>query len=216
MSERLDIRLSEEEKKRLAELAKQKGVSMTDLVRVWIVRGDVVHVLSEQLQDILNDFAKWHVLHNTNTSILYLCLNLRNRMDTVQDATKRTMIYKWTAFFDESFRFMRDNISDLTRRLSRFISKKEPKEKEILINLIIEFSKIVVSYHNVFVEGFMNILQNMGKNAKRDIGDVYNDEFRTRYNEIASKYEDFLKRVQRELGGGLEQAIPRAREFRAK
>jgi hypothetical protein len=216
MSERLDIRLSEEEKRRLAELAKQRGVSMTDLVRMWIMRGDVVHVLAEQLQDITNDFARWHVLENRSTSIHNLCENLRGRVGTIEDEMKRRIMYQWIEFFLRSFQLMRNDVSDLTGRLTTFITQKEPKEKMVLVHLIKEFTQIIISYNNVFVRSFIEILQNMDKYTKRDTGARYNDDFRTRYNEIASKCEDFLKRAERELGETLQQAIPRAKEFRAK
>jgi len=214
MAERLEVRLSEEEKKRLAELAKQKGVSMTDLVRVWIMRGDVVHVLAEQLQDITNDFAKWHVLENRSTSIKNLCENLRGRVGAIEDEGKRAIMFDWIEFFPRSFQFMRNDVSDLKERLARFISQEEPKEKMVLVSLVNKFASIIISYNNVFVESFMKILQNMDEYSKRNFGARYNDDFRTRYNEIASKYEDFLKRAQRELGESLVQAIPRAKEFR--
>ena len=216
MSERLDVRLSEEEKQRLAQLAKQKGVSMTDLVRVWIMRGDVIHVLAEQLQDIINDFAKWHVLENRSTSLSNLCENLRGRMGAIEDETVRKILFQWTDFFTRSFQFMRNDVSRLKRRLAKYISQEEPKEKNVLIDIISEFAQIIISHNNVFVESFIKILQNMDERTKNSSGARYNDDFRTRYNEIASKYEDFLKRAQRELGEPLEQAIPRAKEFRVK
>lgn len=212
-AERLDIRLSDEEKKRLAELADQKGVSMADLVRTWIMRGDVAHVLAEQLQDIVNDFAKWHVLENRRTSVQFLCTDLRSRM-AITDATRSRMMYRWLDLFHQSFQFMRSNVSNLSTRLSRFISQKEPKEKKVLVRLISEFAQIITSYHDIFVRGFMDILQDVDDKTKKDISGVYNDEFRTRFNEITSKYEDFLKRAQRELGEELKQAMPRAKEFR--
>ena len=217
MSERLEVRLSEEEKERLAELAKQKGISMTDLVRVWIMRGDVVHVLAEQLQDITNDFAKWHVLENRSTSINNLCENLRGRVGAIDNKGKQaTIIFDWIEFFNRSFRLMRNDVSDLKRRIAKFISQKEPKEKKVLVDLINEFALIIISHNNVFVESFIKILQNMDEYSKRNFGARYNDDFRTRYNEIASKFEEFTKIAQRELGVDLEQAIPRAKEFRAK
>lgn len=216
MSERLEVRLSEEEKKRLAELAKQRGISMTDLVRTWIIRGDVVHVLAEQLKDITNDFAKWHVLENRSTSINNLCEHLRGRMGAIEDEGRRVIIFDWIEFFNRSFQLMRNDVSDLMRRLAKFISQKEPKEKKVLVDLINEFALIINSHNNIFVESFIKILQNMDEYSKRDYGARYNDDFRTRYNEIASKFEEFTKIAQRELGEGLEQAIPRAKEFRAK
>ena len=215
-AERLDIRLGEEEKKRLAELAKQRGVSMTDLVKTWIMRGDVVHVLAEQLQDIMNDFAKWHVLEHRSTNIGHLCNDLRGRMEGIEDQMRRVIIYEWIGFFNRSYQLIRNDVVYLRNRLNKFVKQREPKDREVLFKLTIEFSQIVTSYHNIFLQGFLDILQNMDEKTKRRAGETYNDEFRTRYNEIASKYEDFLKRTQRELGGGLESAMPRAREFRAK
>lgn len=216
MSERLEVRLSEEEKKRLAELAKQKGISMTDLVRVWIMRGDVVHIIAEQLQDITNDFAKWHVLENRSTSINNLCEHLRGRVGAIKDEGKREIMFDWIEFFNRSFRLMKNAVSDSKKRLAKFISQKEPKDKKVLADLINEFALIIISHNNVFVESFIKILQNMDEYSKQNIGARYNDDFRTRYNEIASKFEEFTKIAQRELGVGLEQAIPRAKEFRAK
>ena len=215
-AERLDIRLSEEEKRRLAELAKQRGVNMADLVRMWIMRGDVVHVLAEQLQDIVNDFAKWHVLEDRSTNIGHLCNNLRGRTGSIDDEKTRVIVHEWIGFYNQSFRLVRNDVTELRKKLKKFINQKEPKEKDVLIDIIINFTNIVTSFNNIFVRGFINIIQKMGEGTKKDVGARFNDEFRTRYNEIASKYEDFLKRTQRELGVGLEGTIPRAKEFRTK
>jgi hypothetical protein len=217
LSDRIDIRLSEEEKARLNELAKQKGVSMTDLIRTWITRGDVVHVLAEQLQDISNDFAKWHVLEIRNTSIRMLCDSLRNALSSEQDQWKRTLIYEWIEFFGRSFQLMTNDVSAFKRKVEMFVGQTEPKQKEALIEFVAEFRQIVTLYCNVFIDGFIDILQVMDERTKEYIGGTYNDELRTRYNEITSKYEDFLKRVQRELGESFpEPTVPRAKEFRPK
>lgn len=216
MSERVDIRLTEEEKARLAELAKQKGVSMTDLVRTWITRGDVIHVLAEQLQDISNDFAKWHVMENRNTCVRSLCDELRNRLGSDDEQWKRLAIYKWIDFFNRSFDLMKDSVSKFKHRADLFIRQSEPKQKDVLVGLMVILKQNVTYYNSVFIEGFLDILQMMdGKNID-DISARYNDELRTRYNEITSKFEDFLKRAQRELGETFEQAMPRARESRHK
>lgn len=214
MSERIDIRLSEEEKKRLTELAQEKGLNMTDLIRTWITRADVVHVLAEQLQDISNDFAKYHVQENRSTSVRNLCDNLRNTLGSTDDPSKRTMIYEWIEFFNASFQLMVGDVANFKNRVAEFIKQPEPKRKDALIELVYVFNQIVILYNSVFIEGFINILQVMDKQTKEDVGGRYNDELRTRYNEITSKYEDFLKRAQRELGESLEQAMPRAKEFR--
>lgn len=215
MAERIDVRLTEEDKARLAELAKQKGVSMTDLIRTWITRGDVVHVLAEQLQDISNDFAKWHVLENRNTCVRVLCDNLRNVLSSQQDEWKRIALYQWMDFFNRTFQLMVNDVSALKHRVAVFVRQTEPKQKDVLIELVVEFREIVTLYNNVFLEGFLSILQIMDEKGKDYIGRTYNDELRTRYNEITSKYEDFLKRVQRELGESFaEQAMSRAKEFR--
>lgn len=216
MSERIDIRLSEEEKMRIAELAKEKGVSMTDLVRIWIARADVVHVLAEQLQDVSNDFAKWHVLENRNASVRVLCDSLRNTISSNEEQWKRNAMYKWIEFFNQSFQLMVNDVSDFKDRVAEFLKQPEPKQKNVLVELINAFKRIVALYNNVFIEGFINILECMDEQAREYAGGTYNDEVRTRYNEITSKYEDFLKRAQRELGENLEQAMPRAREFRRK
>jgi hypothetical protein len=216
VSERVDIRLSEEEKARLAELAKQKGVSMTDLVRTWITRGDVIHVLAEQLQDITNDFAKWHVLENRNTCVRNLCDELRNRLGSDEEQWKRLAIYRWIDFFNRSFDLMKDSVSKFKHRVDLFIRQSEPKEKDVLLELVMIFKQNVTYYNSVFIEGFIDILQMIDEKYTDDVSARYNDELRTRYNEITSKFEDFLKRVQRELGETFEQAMPRAREFRYK
>ena len=216
MSERVDIRLSEEEKTRLTELAKQKGVSMTDLVRTWITRGDVIHVLAEQLQDISNDFAKWHVLENRNTCVRNLCDELRNRLGSDEEQWKRLAIYRWIDFFNRSFDLMKDSVSKFKHRVDLFIRQSEPKEKDVLLELVMIFKQNVTYYNSVFIEGFIDILQMIDEKYTDDVSARYNDELRTRYNEITSKFEDFLKRVQRELGETFEQAMPRAREFRYK
>jgi len=216
MSERVDIRLSEEEKTRLTELAKQKGVSMTDLVRTWITRGDVIHVLAEQLQDISNDFAKWHVLESRNTCARNLCDELRNRLGSDEEQWKRLAIYKWIEFFNRSFDLMKDSVSKFKHRVDLFIRQSEPKEKDVLLELVMIFKQNVTYYNSVFIEGFIDILQMIDEKYTDDVSARYNDELRTRYNEITSKFEDFLKRVQRELGETFEQAMPRAREFRYK
>lgn len=217
MSERLDIRLSEEEKKRLAELATQRGVSMTDLVRTWITRGDVVHVLAEQLEDFVDDFDKWHVSENRNTSIRYLCEHLQGRTGFIKDdPSRQKVLYQWIGFFMQSFDLLKRHVSVLKTRVGKFIKQKEPKMKDDLIGLILQFILIVYYYDRIFLQGFLNILQNMDEQTKHSTGATYNDEFRTRYNEIASKLEDFLKRAERELGHGMEKVIPRAKEFRAE
>jgi hypothetical protein len=216
MSERVDIRLSEEEKTRLAELAKQRGVSMTDLVRTWITRGDVIHVLAEQLEDIGNDFAKWHVLENRKTSIRNLCDELRSRLPSDEEQWKRSAIYNWIEFFNRSFELMKDSVSMSNHKIHLFIRQLEPKQKEVLVELMMAFKQNVALYNSVFIEGFIDILQMMDEKHTNDISGRYNDELRTRYNEITSKFEDFLKRAQRELGEPFEQTMPRAREFRHK
>jgi hypothetical protein len=216
MSERIDIRLSEEEKARLAELAKQKGVSMTDLVRTWITRGDIIHVLAEQLQDISNDFIRWLVLENRGTCVRNLCDELRSRLPSDEEQWKRLAIYRWIEFFNRSFELMKNSVSKSTHTIDLFIRQPEPKQKEVLVELIMTFKQNVTLYNSVFIEGFIDILQMMdGKNTE-DVSARYNDELRVRYNEITSKFEDFLKRAQRELGDTFEQAMPRAREFRSK
>lgn len=216
--ERLDIRLSEEEKKRLAELAKERGVSMTDLVRTWIMRGDVVRVLGEQLHDFVKDFDKWHVSENRNTSIRYLCERLHGRTGAIKDQSNVTMLFNWTNFFGRSFQLLKRDLLILKGQLGELIKsdalKHTPIERTILTSSIIRFSNVIVSYHDTFINGFLEILKNMDEDTKRDTGGTYNDEVRTRYNEIASKYEDYIKRAERELGGGLERSIPRAKEFR--
>jgi hypothetical protein len=214
LAERIDVRLTEEDKARLAELAKQKGVSMTDLIRIWITRGDVVHVLAEQLQDISNDFAKWHVLENRNTSVRFLCDSLRNMLGSEQEEGKRIMIYHWIEFFNRSFQLMTGNVSEFKEKVAEFVGQSEPKRKEVLVKLVVSFGQIITLYNNIFLEGFIDILQVMDKRSREHISQAYNDELRTRYNEITSKYEDFLKRAQRELGESLEHAMPRAKEFR--
>lgn len=191
---------------------------MTDLVKTWIQKGDVVHVLAEQLQDFVNDFDKWHVSENRNTNIRHLGENLHGRMGNIEDASLRPVLYDWTNFFSESFQLLKDDISDTKRQLGDAIkaSVREPRGERIVLHVsILRFSKIVVLYHNIFIKGFLDILKNMDELTKGRFGATYNDEVRTRYNEIASKYEDFLKRAQRELGENLEQAIPRAKEFRS-
>jgi hypothetical protein len=216
MAERIDIRLSEEEKARLAELAKERGVSMTDLVRTWITRGDVIHVLAEQMQDISNDFAKWHVLENRNTCVRTLCDELRNRFPPDGEQWKRVAIYMWIEFFNRSFELMKNSVSKSKHTIDLFIRQSEPKQKEVLVELMMTFKQNVTLYNSVFIEGFIDILQMMDGKYIEDVSARYNDELRVRYNEITSKFEDFLKRAQRELGETFEQTMPRAREFRHK
>lgn len=216
MAERLDIRLSEEEKKRLAELARQKNVSMTDLVRMWITRGDMVHILAEQLQDFVKDFDTWHLSGNTNTSISFLCRFLQGRVTQIPDPSKHEITHEWIELFLQSFQLLRNDVLALKQRLNRFIIQKQPKKKFVLVDLIAEFTEIVTLYYNIFVQSFIKIIQKMDEKTKKDVGETYNDYFRTRYNEITSKYEDFLKRTQRELGADLERTISRVKEFRAE
>lgn len=216
MSERIDIRLSEEEKARLAELAKQKGVSMTDLVRTWITRGDVIHVLAEQLQDISNDFDRWLVLENRGTCVRNLCDELRNRLPSDEEQWKRIAIYTWIEFFNRSFELMKNSVSKSKHTIELFIRQSETKQKEVLVELMMTFKQNVTLYNSVFIEGFIDILQMMDEKYAEDVSARYNDELRVRYNEITSKFEDFLKRAQRELGEPFEQPMPRAKEFRRK
>ena len=216
MSERFDIRLSEEEKARLTELAKQKGVSMTDLVRTWITRGDIIHVLAEQLQDISNDFDRWLVLENTSTCVRNLCDGLRNRLTSDEEQWKRAAIYMWIEFFNRSFELMKNSVSKSKHTIDLFIRQSEPKQKEVLVELMMTFKQNVTLYNSVFIEGFIDILQMIDGKDTEDVSARYNDELRVRYNEITSKFEDFLKRAQRELGDTFEQTMPRAREFRRK
>ena len=49
----------------------------------------------------------------------------------------------------------------------------------------------VTLYNSVFIEGFIDILQMMDEKHIDDVSARYNDELRTRYNEITSKFEDF-------------------------
>jgi predicted transcriptional regulator len=216
MSERFDIRLSEEEKARLAELAKQKGVSMTDLVRTWITRGDIIHVLAEQLQDISNDFDRWLVLENRGTCVRNLCDELRNRLPPDMEQWKHLAIYTWIEFFNRSFELMKNSVSKSKHTIDLFIRQSEPKQKEVLVELMMTFKQNVTLYNSVFIEGFIDILQIIDGKYTEDASARYNDGLRVRYNEITSKFEDFLKRAQRELGDTFEQVMPRAREFRRK
>ena len=213
MSERLDVRLTEEEKERLSELAKQKNLSMTDLVRMWITRGDVVHVLAEQLQDFVSDFNKWH-MGDTTASMHYLCRTLRSR--PITDPSTREIMFGWMELFDRSFDLLAKDAARLQVELNKFVNNREAKDKTILVETILNFSDIVYAYNSIFVQSFLKIVNNMDESGRNEVGRLYSNDFRTRYNELASKYEDFLKRAQRELGQGLERDMPRAGEFRSK
>lgn len=213
MSERLDVRLTEEEKNRLAELAKQKNVSMTDLVRTWIARGDIVHVLAEQLQDFVSDFNKWHV-SDTTASIHYLCRTIRARPHS--NPSTRDIMFGWMELFNRSFDLLAKDANRLQVNLNIFVNKKKAKDKAILVEMILNFSNIVYAYNFIFVQSFLKIVNNVDESGRNAVRRLYSNDFRTRYNELNSKYEDFLKRAQRELGEGLERAMPRAGEFRPK
>jgi len=212
MSERLDIRLSDEEKEKLAEIAKSKGMSMTELVRTWIIKGDIAFVLAEQLSDFASDFAKWHVLEDRDTSILYLGRDLRHGPGPTPP-----FFYIITDFFVKSAELIRDDMRQLQRDINVFIKKTEPKEKEKLIALIAEFTSIVEKYYRIYVETFIEMFNALPEEYPRSSVEAhYNDGFRIRYNEFASKYEDFLKRASRELGADIAKPIQRAKELRAK
>ena len=111
---------------------------------------------------------------------------------------------------------MKDSVSKFKHRVDLFIGQSEPKQKDVLVELMMISKQNVTYYNSVFIEGFIDILQMMDEKNTDDVSARYNDELRTRYNEITSKFEDFLKRAQRELGEPFEQAMPRAREFRHK
>ena len=211
MSERLDIRLSEKEKEKLAEIAKSKGVSMTELVREWITKGDIAFVLAEQLSDLVNDFARWHVLENRDSSILYLGASIRGRLGELPG-----WAYRMSEFFENSSRLVKHELERLEEELRTFVGETEAREKKELIRIIHEFSWIVEQYNRVHVNGYMQIFDELDEKSQSRLQKPYNDEFRVRYNEFAAKYEDFLKRASRELGENLSKAIPRAKELRAR
>lgn len=211
MAERLDVRLSEEEKAKLAEIAKSKGVSMTEIVRAWITKGDIVFVLAEQLLDLVNDFAKWHVLENRDSSILYLGASIQGRV-----GTSPHWVYRMVEFFQNSCELIKHQVQHLKEELRIFVTQKEPKEKKELIRIIPEFTWIVQHYNGVYINGYMKIFNELNEENQYRLQGSYNDEFRVRYNEFAAKYEDFIKRASRELGVDLSSLIPRAKELRVK
>ena len=211
MSERLDVRLSEKEKEKLAEIAKSKGVSMTELIREWITKGDVAFVLAEQLLDLVNDFARWHVFENRDSSILHLGASIRGRI-----GTSPRWAFGMTDFFRNSSELIKHELQCLREELRIFVKDTEAKEKKELIRIITEFTWIVTQYDRVYVDGYMKIFDELNEENQSYLQRSYNDEFRVRYNEFAAKYEDFLKRATRELGENLSKAIPRAKELRIK
>jgi hypothetical protein len=111
---------------------------------------------------------------------------------------------------------LKHNILVLKNQLDVFVREFKTTskiKKTFLISSISNFSGYIISYNNTFVNGFMDILQNTGENTIKSVGKLYNADFRMRYNELASKYEDFLKRAQRELNANLESPMPRVNEF---
>lgn len=211
MTERLDIRLSEKEKEKLAEIAKSKGISMTELIREWITKGDIAFVLAEQLSDLVNDFARWHVLENRDSSILYLGAGIRGRLGELPG-----WAYRMSEFFENSSRLIKHELEYLKEELKTFVRETEAREKKELIRIIHEFSWIVEQYDRVYVDGYVKIFDELTEENQYRLQRSYNDEFRVRYNEFAAKYEDFLRRATRELGKNLSKAIPRAKELRVK
>lgn len=211
MAERLDVRLSEEEKAKLAEIAKSKGVTMTELVRAWITKGDVAFVLAEQMLDLVNDFAKWHVLDNRDSSILFLGVNISRRIGNLP-----RWAYGMVDFYQNSGELIKHQVQHLREELRIFVAQTEPKEKKKLIRIISEFTWIVQQYNRVYIDGYMKIFNELSEENQYHLQGSYNDEFRVRYNEFAAKYEDFLKRATRELGADLSKPIPRAKELRVK
>jgi hypothetical protein len=121
-----------------------------------------------------------------------------------------------SSFFEKSGGFVKNYVRRIQRELTGFIKDTKPKDKKKLVDLISEFNWIVEMYYNAYVDSFMEIFDSLSERDQRHIEKKYNDEFRIRYNEFAAKYEDFLKRVSRELVTDVAMPIPRAKELRAK
>jgi predicted DNA-binding protein len=54
--ERVSFRLTLEKKQALETIARDKSMTMTELMKEWILKGDVVTIFTLQLSDFINDF----------------------------------------------------------------------------------------------------------------------------------------------------------------
>jgi len=206
MSEKpFSIRLTDDEKKTLERIAKSKGMSMADVVRTLITRGDIVNVLAEQLSDLSKDFTTWH-LSNRGSSVTWLAEALLREAPLEEHAIIQRM------FQNEGNR-LRNKITEFNNNLKLFINSVDLKKKGALATFIKSFISIVDAYQNNFVNHFYQIAAIIPKENRNRVKAPYSDEFRVRYNEFAVRYEDFLRRASRELGENLERTLERVKEF---
>lgn len=205
MSEKpFSIRLSDEEKEVLERIATSKGMTMSDVIRMWITKGDVVNILAEQLADLSKDFSTWH-LSNRASSIIWLAANLMRDSPNEEVGILKRM-------FDDEGNRLRSEFSEFRTKLNIFIKNKKMKEKEALVTFITSFVSTIQRYQNL-ASVFYEITAIMPQRNRDSIKEQYSNEFRVRYNEFAVKYEDFLKRSSRELGQDLEGPLGRIKEF---
>jgi len=208
MSEKpFSIRLSDEEKEVLEKIAKSKGITMADVVRMWITKGDVVNVLAEQLVDLSKDFAQWH-LSDTHSSVIWLARNSMREPPIEEVGIIQNM-------FESEGSRLKTEFVKFRNKLNVFVKKKEIKERKSLATFIEFFISTVHRYENLIMY-FYDIAAIMPERNRDRIREAYSNEFRVRYNEFALKYEDFLKRSSRELGEGFERTLKRVKEFPEK
>jgi len=209
MSEKpFSVRLTDEEKEMLERIASSKGLSMADVVRMWITKGDVVNILAEQLADLSKDFTRWH-LSSHSSSIAWLGRNLLSNAPLEEHNIVGEM------FNSENERLEKE-IVQLNNKLTVFVKSEKMKRKGALANFIRSFISIVQAYQNNLVRGFYRMAEILPKENRDRVADSYSSEFRVRYNEFAAKYEDFLRRASRELGENFERTLGRAKEFPKK
>lgn len=205
MSEKpFSIRLSDEEKEVLERIAKSKGITMADVIRLWITKGDIVNVLAEQLADLSKDFAEWH-LSNRSSSAVWIAETL------MRDAPAEEVGIILRTFREEGNR-LQNEFAQFRSKLNVFVKKKKIKEKEDLAIFITFLTSTLQRYENL-ARRLYDVAAIMPEENRDSVKEVYSNDFRVRYNELAVKCEDFLKRASRELGQSFERSLERVKEF---
>jgi len=208
MSEKpFSVRLSDEEKEVLERIAKSKGMTMADVVRMWITKGDVVNILAEQLNDLSKDFAEWH-LSNRSSSVIWLGRYLMKEPPIEEIGIIQNM-------FESEGGRLKKEFAEYRSKLNAFVNRKEVKEKKSLATFIAFFVSTVERYESL-IRYFYEIAAIVSERNRDRIEKEYTNEFRVRFNEFAVKYEDFLKRSSRELGEDFERTLRRVKEFPEK
>lgn len=202
MSEKpFSIRLSEEEKAMLQQIADQRKISMAEVIRELISKADVVNILAEQLKDLFEEFHKWQLVNN-QYSILWIVDSLLQESPREEYSIIKEM-YAWDA---ES---IRRDVRETMVTLSNYINNVTVKRREDLKTYISKLTLAVERYAQL-IRIFFKIATIFPIKDRERIDEYYSNSFRIRYNEFLPKFEDFLKRASRELGYSFERNIERA------